>query len=773
MRLRLFSPLLILLVLLGGGCAVAPDHSPVFDKLEAYIAYEMADQDIPTLSIAVVEDRRILWAKGFGPADPERAIPATGDTVYRVASVSKLFTALAVMRLVEQGKLDLDAPVTDYLPDFRPANPFGTPITLRQLLAHRSGLVREPPVGHYFDPTEPSLEALVESLNRSRIVYPPTFRTKYSNAGVSVAGRVVEAVTGEPFADYMAREILGPMGMSMSAFTPRPDLRDALATGYMWTYDGRVFEAPVFELGMIPAAGLYTTMTDLTRFMQTLFAGGEGPGGRIVAPETLEEMWTVAFEDSGRTNGFGIGFYVSDFEGERRVQHSGVMYGYATRVYALPDRKLGVALVDNMDATNDVVDRIGDYALRLLLAERDGRALPDFERFDPVDPERARRLDGRYAGPHTIDLIERDGGLLLFDGAERLRLRARGDTLVTDGRLGHGYRLLPRGDSLIADDGVFHRVPTPVPPPPKPAFEGLIGEYGWDHNTLYVLEREGRLWALIEWFFYYPLTEVSPDVYRFPDYGLYTGETLTFTRDAAGRATAASLEGVVFHRRAVSPEEGNTFRITPVRPVGELRAEALAATPPVETGDFRTPDLVDLASLDPSLRFDVRYATTNNFMGAVFYEEPRAFLQRPAAEALVRANAALHAHGLGLIVHDAYRPWAVTKMFWDATPDALKDFVADPAHGSRHNRGCAVDVGLYDLATGRPVAMPSGYDEFTPRAYADYPGGSERARRHRELLRDAMEANGFTVYDKEWWHFDYKDWRRYPILNLTFEALDG
>ncbi len=213
------------------------------------------------------------------------------------------------------------------------------------------------------------------------------------------------------------------------------------------------------------------------------------------------------------------------------------------------------------------------------------------------------------------------------------------------------------------------------------------------------------------------------------------------------------------------------FRITPLRPVPELRKEALAAKPPHETGDFRQPDLVELIRLDPTIKLDIRYATSNNFLSTPMYSQARAFLQRPAAEALVRAGQELRAKGYGLLIHVAYRPWYVTKMFWDATPDDKKIFVANPAEGSKHNRGCAVDLTLYDLKTGEAVKMPSGYDEMSPRAYADYPGGTPEERQRRGLLREAMEKQGFAVYPQEWWHFDYKDWKQYPIMNLKFEDL--
>ncbi len=146
-------------------------------------------------------------------------------------------------------------------------------------------------------------------------------------------------------------------------------------------------------------------------------------------------------------------------------------------------------------------------------------------------------------------------------------------------------------------------------------------------------------------------------------------------------------------------------------------------------------------------------------------------MQRPAAEALVRVHKKLAEQGYGLLVYDAYRPWAVTKMFWDATPEKWHHFVADPSKGSRHNRGCAVDLTLYDRKTGKPVEMVSGYDEFSDRAYPGYLGGTSLQRWHRDLLRHAMAAEGFSVYEAEWWHFDCKDWRQYPILNVTFEGL--
>jgi D-alanyl-D-alanine dipeptidase len=207
-----------------------------------------------------------------------------------------------------------------------------------------------------------------------------------------------------------------------------------------------------------------------------------------------------------------------------------------------------------------------------------------------------------------------------------------------------------------------------------------------------------------------------------------------------------------------------------------LSAEAcaplsLAGVPPIDPSADRAPELVELISLDPTLRLDIRYATPHNFIGRPVYPEARAFLQRPAAEALLRVHRKLARSGFGLLIFDGYRPWSVTKIFWDSVSGEKRNFVADPSLGSKHNRGCAVDLSLYERATGRAVTMPTDYDEMTTRAYPDYGGGTPESRRHRDLLRAAMEAEGFTVHPREWWHFDYRDWARYPILNLPFSSL--
>ncbi len=292
-------------------------------------------------------------------------------------------------------------------------------------------------------------------------------------------------------------------------------------------------------------------------------------------------------------------------------------------------------------------------------------------------------------------------------------------------------------------------VAQPLPPGPKPALapaalRRAVGEYDSAGKVLFVVEDRARLWLV------------------------------DTTKGAAPRRVITTTQIAAQHlvKRRVGPEEGsNQLRVTPVRPIDEVRREALAASPPNEAPPAKATDLVELTALDPSIKLEIRYATTNNFLGTRFYDEARAFMQRPAAEAVVRAHRALKPLGYGLLIHDAYRPWYVTRMFWDATPVEKRWLVANPAQGSKHNRGAAVDLTLYDIATGKPVEMPSTYDESTGRAYADYPGGTALQHWYRALLRSALEREGFAVNPSEWWHFDYGNWRDYAIGNVAFDKI--
>ena len=311
---------------------------------------------------------------------------------------------------------------------------------------------------------------------------------------------------------------------------------------------------------------------------------------------------------------------------------------------------------------------------------------------------------------------------------------------------------------------------------PKPSavpaqWKAIIGEYAAAGDTVSVFERDHRLLLSKQDLGPLALVRKSGDSYEAKGVNHPSLRSLVFKRDSH-RAIAELRWGAVAYRKLkLGSLTGPSFTIKPLKPIATLRNIALASIAPKEEGEFLHSELVELSSLDKTIRYDIRYASKNNFMQAQFYSLPKAFLQRPAAEALVRAHRWLKQRGYGLLIHDAYRPWYVTKMFWDGTPVDKKIFVADPAKGSRHNRGCAVDLTLYDLKTLKPIEMTGGYDEMSERSYPSYAGGTSLQRWHRELLRKAMEMQGFTVFEWEWWHFDYKDWKQYAIGTQTFEEI--
>ena len=322
-------------------------------------------------------------------------------------------------------------------------------------------------------------------------------------------------------------------------------------------------------------------------------------------------------------------------------------------------------------------------------------------------------------------------------------------------------------------DSAVSLTPGPKPPDVPVEWKQLVGiyRYGQDKATVIILERDQRLFFRDSKGASHQIQEQKQTLWF--DRGDGRTDAFTEDRDVTGSVIALHHLLESYTRVDAGSDPAHFYRVRPVKPIDQLRAIALAERPPEETGPFRKPELVELVTLDSGFRLDIRYARADNFLGTPVYSEARAFLQRPVAEALVRVLHKLKPLGYGLLVHDAYRPWYVTKIFWDATPAEGKIFVADPKKGSRHNRGCAVDLTLYDLASGRSVEMPGLWDEMSPRSFPNFPGGTSLERWHRDLLRRAMESEGFTVNEDEWWHFDFKDWKLYAILDTPFEELNG
>jgi D-alanyl-D-alanine dipeptidase len=429
-------------------------------------------------------------------------------------------------------------------------------------------------------------------------------------------------------------------------------------------------------------------------------------------------------------------------------------------------------------------DFVGTYKAqssekRVRVIEKDGRLI--YESADGLTVALFHLVQSESGDAFRIEestLTTRDQVKFTRDGAGNVSgLRFAGGTYV---------RLAARNDALsLAAATEPLRSPAPFPgQTPKNLPEDLknqAGDFGNqdETDTFVLLERAGRIFLRDSAGTEHPMNPLA--FVRKADRTSFTyasNETdawvLAFEQYKSEPVWQVFTHLGPYHRLSYSVPAGSpgVVRVKPARPLAQIRTEALAAAPPEEKGKFRASDLVELTTLDRSIHLDIRYATSNDFLGMPVYTQARAFLQRPAAEALLRVLRKLAPLGYGLLIHDGYRPWYVTKIFWDATPADGKIFVADPSQGSRHNRGCAVDLTLYDLKTGQAVEMTGLYDEMSPRSFPDYPGGTTIERWHRDLLRWAMESEGFTVFESEWWHFDYKEWREYAIGNVPFEKLN-
>ena len=537
--------------------APAPGYGALAAELTRCVEHERAAKDLGAMSIALVDGDEVVWAAGFG--EEREGQPATAETVYRVGSVSKLFTDLALMQLVEEGVIALDDPVQRLVPGFAPGPGAGR-VTFRQLTGHRAGIVREPPVGNYFADDEPSLEATVDSLNDTGFRAPPGTVTKYSNAGIAVLGRALELHHGEEYTALMRARVLRPLGLPGAAFAPTPAIERRLAEARMWSYDGREAPAPTFQLGMAPAGSLYASVLDLSELLRALFEGGRG----VVAPETLDAMLRPG---AGR---FGIGFALGELDGRRRAGHGGAIYGFSTELAFLPDDELGVVVTSAVDVTNAVTSRLATHALRCLVARRAGAPLPTLALTTPLEPEVGAAVAGRYIGPdgERAEVVwRREGhGWLEWRGM-RGALRREGTHLRVDGRNWFGPRI-ERTQAGLAINGTTYRRVADAKPAACPAhLREYVGEYGWNHNVLLVREVDGALEALVEWFWFDALTEAGRDRFTLPTgRGLYPLEEIVFERSTDGAITAAVLGGVRFVRRATGAVHGEQFTIDALHP---------------------------------------------------------------------------------------------------------------------------------------------------------------------------------------------------------------
>jgi CubicO group peptidase (beta-lactamase class C family) len=407
--------ILVSFVALLAGCAHAPlrpatltpnDYGPAVGYLSELIRAEMRQHAITGLSVAIVDDQRVVWAQGFGLSDKGHAVEATPQTVYRVGSISKLFTDTAAMQLKDQGRLELDAPIERAVPDLVVRSRFPHTVTPRNLMSHHSGLVRDLP-GTF---TETSKRSLLEQLAQSDAIAPADLVFGYSNPGIALLGHAIEEVSGRPFAEQLATSLLEPLGMHDSSFDAQVSSSALMSRGYA---DGKEVNAMPVN-GAEPAGGLSSSVTDLSRFLQMLFADGRVGDRQLVSGESIAEMFEPQNTKVPLDLDFriGLGWFIGPSIGDAKVvSHGGWLPPFVSAMSAVPSHKLGVVVLANSGAIESV-ERIAREALEVALEVKTGSRTPattppqeaDGVQFTP------KELVGTYATIRGLARVEERAG---------------------------------------------------------------------------------------------------------------------------------------------------------------------------------------------------------------------------------------------------------------------------------------------------------------------------------------------------------------------------
>jgi CubicO group peptidase (beta-lactamase class C family) len=383
-------------------------HREAVYLLETWIESVIDFDRLPGMSIAVVHDQELVYAKGFGYVDVEKRVKATPGTIYSICSISKLFTAIALMQLRDAGRLSLDDLVSEHLPWFAPemVNPGARPPTLGDLLRHSSGLPTEPDFTVWSEPDllYPSREDLIERVSSLKMSYPTNTNFNYSNLGYSLLGEVVSVVSGMDYRDCMQQNILEPLGLEATTpYLPKDLLGSKMAIGYgRWPRKGSRVEITSCDArALTPARGFASTVTDLAEFAMWQFRVLDGKDDDVLSQQTLREMQTVQWSDPE----WGFGFSIWHMDDSDFVGHQGGCPGYKSQIILCPEEKIAVvAMVNATDAPQfTLVFRAYEIMAPVLKA--------------PSDKEEGPREWTNYTGYYTADKSWSEAELLEWDGS--------------------------------------------------------------------------------------------------------------------------------------------------------------------------------------------------------------------------------------------------------------------------------------------------------------------------------------------------------------------
>ncbi len=431
------------------GCASSPPPKPEtrvpedYEYTKEYIRWfvqqQMKKHDVTGLSLALIDDQRIVWTEGFGYADKVHNVPATPETLYRAGSITKLFTATAIMQLVERGLIDLDQPLTTYLPEFsvKTRFPEASPITIRHILTHHSGLPRDILRGMWTANPQPYATVL-RDLKNEYVSYPPNYIFSYSNLGMTVLGQVIERMSGEPYAAYISRAIFDPAGMTTASIETGVASSPLMAHAY-----NKGKEEPELPLRDIPAGGLNASVVDLARFAQVVFTQGRSGDRRILKPETLTMMLTPQNNEVPLDLDLkmGLGWLLADLpdfkvKGLGTVaSHAGGTLHFLSQLATLPDHKLGAVVMSNSSTSAEIVNKIAAELLMSAMEAKSGivskEATPADTSVTPLSPAQLAEYEGRYSTAFGMMKVARSGDHLSAEA------------------IGKSFRLVPRSQQEL------------------------------------------------------------------------------------------------------------------------------------------------------------------------------------------------------------------------------------------------------------------------------------------------------------------------------------
>jgi len=495
---------------------VAPEYAPLVAALRDTVRRVMAAESIPGVAIAVVDTGGILWMEGFGSTDRSGAVPVTPQTLFSVQSMSKTFTTLAVLAAVRDGLLDLDAPITAYLPEFSVNSRFedrpAERMTLRLLLSHRAGFTHEAPVGNNYVYTEAPFAAHVASISRTWLRFPVGERFSYSNLGIDLAGYILEVRSGVPFARYVEEKVLHPLGMTASTF----DQESIVATAGRAVGHTRGRDSVPVRVPMLPAGGLYSNASDLARWIGCALRGGSLDGAPVIDPWMLEQMRTIPGRLPRQIMGYGLGISTGPSYGTYAMEHGGGGFGFLSLMQWYPELGVGIVMLTNL-SSHRYQRRLPERVLEAFLTARLG-ALPA-EAADTADappppvelpPSRLRAFAGQYLyGGGGYMLVEWENGQLGLKPSATLRPftfvgedeayvdlgPARFYYQFRPGRNGSPAQVVREYDATFLDYNVG---PDDPPGPDSPAWERYLGKYayrafGTPVGSLEVHRRDGHL----------------------------------------------------------------------------------------------------------------------------------------------------------------------------------------------------------------------------------------------------------------------------------------